>query len=34
MPPGIFAEIDDSYTLVPIDRPEELARRLAAFVAA
>jgi pimeloyl-ACP methyl ester carboxylesterase len=33
-PDAGFAEIDDSYTLVPIDRPEELARRLAAFVAA
>lgn len=31
-PRGKLVEVQDSYTLVPIDQPEELARLLAEFV--
>ncbi len=33
-PDGRLVEIDDSYTLVPIDQPAALAERLHAFAAA
>ncbi len=31
-PAGVLAEVDDSYTLIPLDRPSELARIIGEFV--